>query len=228
MRILLVEDEIRIGDNLKKGLEQENMVVDLERDGESGFDMAMTEEYDVIVLDRMLPKKQGLEIAKDLRKNQIKTPILFLTALGSTQDKVTGLEIGGDDYLVKPFAFEEFLARIKALGRRPKVLLPSKLKFGELELDQNEKTTQYGGKNLSLSQKEFSLLEYFLRNAGRVLSKDAIIANAWNFESDILPNTVEVYIKHLREKLEKQKNGAGNLIETVRGFGYKLKSKIKN
>ncbi len=222
MRILLVEDEIRIGDNLKKGLEQENMVVDLERDGESGFDMAMTEEYDVIVLDRMLPKKQGLEIAKDLRKNQIKTPILFLTALGSTQDKVTGLEIGGDDYLVKPFAFEEFLARIKALGRRPKVLLPSKLKFGELELDQNEKTTQYGGKNLSLSQKEFSLLEYFLRNAGRVLSKDAIIANAWNFESDILPNTVEVTIRNIRNKLEKPFPDGRPVIQTVRGFGYKI------
>ncbi len=216
MRILIVEDEHKIANSIKKGLEQETWAADVAYDGEEGYDLASSEEYDVIILDLMLPKMDGTEICKKLRSEGNNTPILMLTAKGSVNDRVEGLDSGADDYLVKPFAFEELLARIRALVRRPKEAQNSVLKVGDLALDTNTFEVKRGGKNIELSRKEFALLEYLMRNSGRVVSKENIIAHVWNYEADILPNTVEVFVGYLRDKV-----GEG-VIKTVRGFGYKV------
>jgi DNA-binding response OmpR family regulator len=215
MRILVVEDEHKIAAALKKGLEQENYAVDVAYDGEEGYDFASTEDYAVIVLDLMLPKMDGITVCKKLRENEIHTPILMLTARGELDDKVTGLNSGADDYLTKPFAFAELLARVKALSRRPKEAISSKLKISNLELDTNSYEVKRDNKNIKLSKKEFVLLEYLMRNKNKILSKDRIIASIWDYDADILPNTVEVYIGYLRKKIP-------NLIHTVRGFGYRI------
>jgi len=217
MRILVVEDEHKIAQSIKKGLEQENMAVDLAFDGELGFDLASTENYDVIILDLLLPKIDGLTICKHLRQENIHTPILMLTAKSQTEDKVNGLNAGADDYLAKPFSFAELLARIKALSRRPKQTLPTKLKAGNLTLDTINYLIKKDNKTINLSKKEFSLLEYLMKNKGQLISKDQIINHVWDYDADILPNTVEVYIGYLRKKL-----GRPNLIKTKRGFGYQL------
>lgn len=222
MRILVVEDEHKIADAIKKGLEQENFAVDVAYDGEEGYDFASTEEYSVIVLDIMLPKMNGIEICTRLRKTDIKTPILMLTAKDDVDDKVHGLNSGADDYLPKPFAFSELVARIRALSRRPKSLLGNTLKVGNLELDRNTFEVTRDGKQISLSKKEFALLEFLLRNNGQTLSKDSIIQNVWNFDADVLPNTVEVYIRYLRQKIERPFPNKSPMIKTVRGFGYKI------
>ena len=216
MRILVVEDEHKIANSIKRGLEQETYAVDVAYDGIAGFDLASSEDYDVLLLDLMLPKMSGVEVCKKLRAQDIHTPILMLTARGELSDKVEGLNSGADDYLVKPFAFEELLARIKALSRRPKETKNSKLVIGNLELDTNTFEVKTEGKTIELSRKEFSLLEYLMRNAGRVVSKENIIAHVWDYEADILPNTVEVFIGYLRNKIGK------DMIRTMRGFGYKL------
>lgn len=216
MRILVVEDEHKIANSIKKGFEQESWAVDVAYDGVEGFDLASSENYDLIVLDLMLPGKDGFTISKDLRKDGIHTPILILTAKGEIGDKVEGLNSGADDYLVKPFAFEELLARARALGRRPLEIKDSKLKINNLELDSNTFEVRKNGAKIDLSRKEFAILEYLMRNAGRVISKDNIIAHVWDYESDILPNTVEVFIGYLRSKV------GGDVIKTVRGFGYKI------
>ncbi len=200
MRILVVEDEHLIANSVKKGLEQERYAVDVVYDGTSGFDLAVTEDYDVIILDLMLPGMDGMAMCKELRKKQIHTPILMLTARGQVQDKVEGLTAGADDYLAKPFSFEELVARVRALTRRPQ-------KIVESEIDPQK----YG-----LSSKEFSLLEYFLQNPDKIISKDQIISHIWNYDADVLPNTVEAHVRNLRKKMGK------DLIRTVRGFGYKL------
>lgn len=217
MRILVVEDEHRIANTIKKGLEQERFAVDVAYEGVAGFDLASSEEYDAIVLDLMLPGMDGLTICRELRKKQIHTPILMLTAKGQTSDKVTGLDSGADDYLTKPFSFEELVARIRALSRRPKSALPTKLTSGDLSLDATLFVVQRAGKTIQLSSKEFALLEYLMRNAGKILSKDQIIGHIWDYDADILPNTVEVYIRNLRNKL-----GKPEVINTIRGFGYKI------
>jgi DNA-binding response OmpR family regulator len=216
MRILVVEDEHKIANSIKRGFEQETWATDVTYDGEEGYDMASSEDYDVIVLDLMLPKMDGVEICKKLRVEGIHTPILMLTARGELADKVGGLNSGADDYLVKPFAFEELLARVKALARRPKKTNSEELKTGDLTLNINTFEVKKGGKVIELSRKEFALLEYLMRNAGRVVSKENIIAHVWDYESDILPNTVEVFVGYLRDKM------GGDLIRTVRGFGYKI------
>lgn len=216
MRILVVEDEHKIASSIKKGLEQENFVVDVAFDGDSGYGLGLEEEYDVIVLDLMLPGMDGMTICKKLRENGKQTPILMLTAKGQLMDKVEGLNSGADDYLVKPFAFDELLARIKAISRRPKVTITQKLKVNDLELDTTTFEVKKSGKSVLLSKKEFGLLEYLMRNKGRIVSKDELISRIWNYEADILPNTVEVFVKYLRNKLGK------NTIQTVRGFGYKI------
>lgn len=216
MRVLIVEDEHKIANSLKKGLEQESFVVDVAYDGTAGFDLASTENYDVIVLDLMLPGVSGLEICSKLRAQNNHTPILILTAKGQLEDKVTGLNSGADDYLVKPFAFEELLARIRALARRPKITSSSILRFANLSLNTVSFEVSKNGKNISLSKKEYALLEYFLRHPNQTLSKDQIINHVWNYEADILENTVEVYIGYLRRKIGQK------LLKTVRGFGYKL------
>lgn len=219
----MVEDEHKIAGSLKKGLEQESWAVDLAYDGEYGYDLAATEDYDIIILDLMLPKIDGLTFCKRLRQEEnIHTPILILTAKGQLDDKVAGLEAGADDYLVKPFAFEELLARIKALTRRPKSQLSAILSASDLTLDTLTFTVKRREEKISLSRKEFALLEYLLRNKGKVLTKEHIIAHIWNYDADILPNTVEVYIGYLRNKIDRPFNGKLPLIQTVRGFGYKL------
>lgn len=215
MKVLVVEDEHKIANSIKHGLEQEGLAVDVVFDGIEGYDLAASEDYDVIILDILLPGMDGLEICRKLRKENIHTPILMLTAKGQLEDKVEGLNSGADDYLTKPFAFEELLARIRALGRRPVSSVGTELTVGNLTLNTLSFEVVMNGKPIQLSRKEFSLLEYLMRHPGKLLSKDQIISHVWNYEADILPNTVEVYIGYLRKKIP-------SLIHTVRGFGYKL------
>lgn len=216
MKILVVEDEHKIATSIKKGFEQESWICDLAFDGEDGYNIAISESYDVIILDLMLPKKDGISIAKDLRSGGVHTPILMLTAKGEIDDKVAGLNSGADDYLVKPFAFEELIARVQALTRRPEQITNSKLQIANLVLDQKALEVKKDNKLIQLSKKEYQLLEYLMKNKGRTVSKDEIISHVWSYESDVLPNTVEVFIKYLRNKLGK------DLVKTIRGFGYKL------
>lgn len=217
MRILVVEDEHKIAASLKKGLEQESYAVDLAFTGMEGYDLAASENYDLIILDIMLPGISGIEICAKLRAENNHTPILMLTARGQTADKVQGLNSGADDYLTKPFAFEELLARIKALTRRPTKTTGSVYNVADLKLDTITYDVKRGSKKINLSSKEFSLLEYLMRNKNTVISKDQIIEHVWDYDSDILPNTVEVFVGYLRNKL-----GKPDLITTVRGFGYKI------
>lgn len=216
MKILIIEDEHKIANSIKQGFEQETWAADVAYDGEEGFDMASTEEYDVIVLDLMLPKMDGMDICKKLRAEGIHTPILMLTARGEISDRVEGLDSGADDYLVKPFAFEELLARVKALNRRPKTVNSEELKIKNLTLNTNTFEVKSEEREIQLSRKEFALLEYLMRNAGKVVSKENIIAHVWDYEADILPNTVEVFIGYLRDKI------GSDVIKTIRGFGYRI------
>lgn len=215
MRIIVIEDEHRIANSLKKGLEQEYYAVDVAYTGIDGYDLASTEQYDLILLDRLLPGMDGMEICRALRQQNIHIPILMLTAKGQIQDKIEGLDIGADDYLTKPFSFEELLARIRALVRRPKETLPTVLTVADLSLNSNTYEVKQGRKLIKLSIKEFALLEYLMRHANQILTKDQIIAHVWDYDADILPNTVEVYIRNLRRKIT-------GLIQTVRGFGYRI------
>lgn len=222
MRILVAEDEHRIANSIKKGLEQEGYAVDAAFDGSKGYDLASSEDYDLIILDLLLPEMDGVTICKELRKNKIHTPILMLTAKGQIHDKVEGLDSGADDYLTKPFSFEELLARMRTLLRRPKVSLNETLALSDLTLNTKLYQVKRNNKLIHLSAKEFSLLEYLMRNANKILTKDQITAHVWNYDADILPNTVEVYIKNLRNKIDALFKNKKPLIKTVRGFGYKI------
>ncbi len=217
MRILVVEDEHKIAGSIKKGLEQESFAVDLAYTGNEGYDLASSENYDLLILDVMLPEMTGVEICAKLRKENIHTPILMLTAKGQVADKVEGLNSGADDYLTKPFAFEELLARVKALGRRPKNSTGSIYSVSDLSLNTLTYEVKRGERKIKLSAKEFSLLEYLMRNANQVVSKDQIIEHVWDYDADVLPNTVEVFVGYLRNKI-----GKPDLIKTVRGFGYRI------
>lgn len=226
MRVLLIEDEHKIAKALGRALEQEKYAVDIAHDSDSGYAMLTTEPYDVAIIDRLLPgERDGIAIIKDARSAKTHTPILLLTALGSVTDRTTGLDAGADDYLVKPFALEELLARVRALIRRPAQQQGAILKAGDLSLDTVSLTVERAGQKIALTSKEYSLLEYLLRNQERPLSKDAIIAHVWDFDADILPNTVEVYVKYLRAKIDAPFKTP--LIKTVRGFGYMLSAKGK-
>lgn len=220
MRILAVEDDHKIASAIKRGLSQESFAVDVEYDGEAGFGAASTLPYDLIILDRMLPGMDGIELCKKLREQSIHTPVIMLTAKSNVSERVEGLNAGADDYLPKPFSFEELLARIRALLRRPKEAQSDELKVGDLTLNTLSFSVSRGGKPIQLSSKEFALLEYLMRNTGRVLSKENIIEHVWDFDSDILPNNVEVYVGYLRNKVDKPFKTP--LIHTVRGFGYKI------
>jgi len=222
MRILIVEDEHKIANSIKKGLEQESYAVDVAYTGTDGFDLASTEDYDLIVLDLLLPGMDGATMCKKLRSENIHTPILMLTAKGQTTDKVQGLDAGADDYLTKPFAFEELLARIRALVRRPKQTVGIILTVEDLKLDTSTFELTRDGKPIKLSSREFSLLEYLMRHPNMTLTKNQIIGHVWNYDADILPNTVEVYIGYLRNKIDKPFPKKHQLIHTIRGFGYKL------
>jgi DNA-binding response OmpR family regulator len=220
MRILVVEDEHKIANAIKKGLEQESFAVDVNYDGDDGLDSALTGDYDLAILDRMIPgEHDGLGIVREMRKNKIHTPILFVTAKDQIQDRVEGLDAGADDYLVKPFAFEELLARVRALLRRPQDNLGTVLECEDLKMDLVGYVVTRNGKNIDLTNREFALLEYLMRNKGRIISKDSIIAHVWDYDADILPNTVEVYMGYLRNKIDKPFSSP-NLINTKRGFGY--------
>lgn len=223
MKLLIVEDERKIARALKLGFAQERMQADLYEDGQSGLAAALADEYDAIILDRMLPGgMDGMEICSKLRGEGIKTPILLLTAKGQIRDRVAGLNAGADDYLVKPFSFEELLARVRALMRRPGLATESILRVADLTLDPVSKQVKRGASTLDLSATEYALLEYLMRNENRVLSKTTIINHVWDFDADVLPNTVEAYIGYLRTKIDRAFPKAKPLIHTMRGFGYKL------
>jgi DNA-binding response OmpR family regulator len=221
MRVLIIEDEHKIANAIKQGLMQEKYAVDLEYDSDSGLGAALSQNYDVMIIDRMLPGKlEGIEVCREIRKASIHTPILILTAKGQVRDKVNGLNAGADDYLVKPFSFEELLARMRALMRRPQETQSNLLKVDDLSLDTITYEVKRANKTIDVSAKEFALLEYLMRNPGRVLSKENIISHVWDFDADVLPNTVEVYIGYLRNKIDKPFKK--QLLRTNRGFGYIL------
>ena len=222
MKILIVEDEHKIANVLKQGLEQEHYIVDVAYEGNEGYDLASAESYDLIILDRLLPGMDGLTICKKLRDKSNHTPILMLTAKNQTEDKIEGLDSGADDYLSKPFAFEELLARIRALLRRPKKTQGSSIEVNDLKLDVKNYEVSRNGKQISLSSKEFALLEYLMRHKNKILTKQQIINHVWNYDTDILPNTLEVFIGYLRNKIEKPFKNKKSLIQTIRGFGYKI------
>lgn len=221
MRILVVEDEVKIANALARALRGQGYAVDVEHDSDAGYAMASTEPYDVLVLDRLLPGEyDGVGMLKKLREEHIDTPVLLLTALGSTEQKTEGLDAGADDYLTKPFSVDELLARIRALLRRPAVQQDTILKAGKLSLNTSLHEASYDDHPLELTVRELALLEYLMRSKGRPVSKEQIISHVWDFDADVLPNTVEVYIKYLRQKIDSRFNT--QLIKTVRGVGYKL------
>lgn len=223
MKILIVEDEHKIANAIRKGLQQEAFAVDVVYDADDGLASARSGEYDLVVLDRMLPgDTDGVGVCKTLRAEGNHTPILMLTAKGAVRDRVVGLDAGADDYLIKPFAFEELLARARALLRRPQDSLGVQLQAGDLTLDTTTYEVRRGGAVIDLSQREFALLEYMMRNKGRTLSKEMIIQHVWSYDADVLFNTVEVYIGYLRNKIDRPFKNQPQLIKTVRGFGYKL------
>ena len=223
MRILVVEDEYKIANAIKRGLENESFAVDVSYDADDGMAMATTEEYDLVILDRMLPgAHDGLEIVKSMRASNNHTPAIMLTAKDKITDRVDGLNSGADDYLVKPFAFEELMARIRALLRRPQDSLDNALRYDDLILNTGTFEVVRANKAIGLSKKEFALLEYLMRNPDRTVTKNSIMAHVWDYDADILPNTVEVYIGYLRSKIDKPFHSHKPLIHTVRGFGYKL------
>ena len=224
MRILVIEDEHKIANAIKQGLEQEYYAVDVEYDSEAGLGAALSQTYDTLIIDRMLPGSvEGLDICRQLRQAGNHTPILLLTAKDRIKDRVEGLNSGADDYLVKPFSFEELLARIRALMRRPAEAQSNLIKVADLSLDTISYEVKRAEQPIELSAKEFALLEYMMRNTGRVLSKDNIISHVWDFDADVLPNTVEVYVGYLRNKIDKPFSKP--LLHTNRGFGYLLTDK---
>lgn len=221
MRVLIIEDEQRIAAAIKQGLEQEAYAVDVAFDGDEGYRSAVAEEYDILVVDVMLPTMNGYDICRQLRNDGIHTPIILLTAKDQTSDIITGLDSGADDYLAKPFSFEVLLARMRALLRRPHETASEVLSAGDLQLNPATHSVVRAGTPLNLTVKEFGILEYLLRNKGRILSKNNIMTHVWDFDADILPNTVEVFITYLRNKIEKPFPGPP-IIHTVRGVGYKI------
>ncbi len=223
MRLLLIEDDRRVARFIQKGLKAERHRVELATTGPDGIEMGLTGVYDLILLDLILPGETGIEVCRQLRENQIKTPILMLTAKDSVEDKVTGLGVGADDYLTKPFAFEELLARIQALLRRPGELdlLPT-LTVADLALDKNTHEVKRAGNVIELTATEFALLEYLMRRPNRVLSRTLIEEQVWDYHFDPSSNVVDVYIRRLRQKID---DGFPQpLIHTVRGAGYMLKA----
>ena len=221
MRVLIIEDEHKIANALKRVFQQEHYAVDVCYDGEEGLAMGTNQPYDIMIIDLGLPKKDGLEVIKELRQQSVHTPVIVLTAKGSTSEKVAGLDAGADDYILKPFAMDEVLARVRALLRRPADQQTTVLEAEDLTLNTTTYEVKRGGKVIPLPSKEFSLLEYLLRNKGRPLSKDEIIGHVWDYDADVLPNTVEVYIRYLRQKIDDPFDKP--IIHTARGFGYSVK-----
>jgi len=221
MYVLIVEDERRLAQLIRRVLEEEGHTVDLAHDGEEGLAMALEASHDVIVLDVMLPEKSGIEVCQELRRRKLDTPVILLTALDGVDDRVRGLDAGADDYLPKPFAFQELLARVRALGRR-KVhgREPSELRSEDLVLDLRRRRAQRADRAIDLSPKEFSLLEFLMRNEGRVVTRTQILDHLWGYDYDSESNLVDVYVAYLRRKVDRGYHK--QLIRTVRGIGYAL------
>lgn len=223
MRILIIEDNTKLAASLQDGLKQEGFAVDCLFDGKSGEERIIMqgEEYDLAILDIMLPEQDGLSVCKKVRARGASLPIIMLTAKDALEDRVCGLDCGADDYLIKPFSFEELLARIRALMRRPKAILPEELAVGDLKLDIRNKKACRGGMEIKLSLKEFSLLEYLMRNPNQVLSREQILEHVWDFAFDSFSNVVDVHIKNLRKKIDYGHHT--KILETIRGLGYRLR-----
>ncbi|MDN3511221.1 MAG: response regulator [Candidatus Jettenia sp.] len=221
MRILLVEDEKRLAAYIKKGLEENHLAVDVSYDGEDGLFMLNTNEYDLVILDILLSKKDGLEILKEARKNDMNMPILLLTAKDSVEDKVRGLDLGADDYLIKPFSFIELMARIRALIRRGKVKFQAQLKVADLVLDIAAHRLYRNDQPIDLTNKEFALFEFFIRNLNTVLTRTQIAEHVWDYNFDSLTNIIDVFVNRLRNKIDKDRTS--KLIHTIKGVGYIMK-----
>ena len=222
MRILLIEDEPKVSGLVKRGLTAERYAVDVSADGREGLEYSEAYPYDLILLDLMLPRLSGVEVLQRIRRNNQFVPILVLTARDSIDDKVKLFEIGADDYLTKPFAFAELLVRVKALLRRGPVNRSSTLRIGELELDRLTQQVKRRGKRIDLTAKEYSLLEYLMQNPDRVLSRNMIIEHVWDQSFDGITNIVDVYVRHLRSKIDE--GNEAKMIRTVRGTGYMIRA----
>jgi heavy metal response regulator len=222
MRILLVEDDTGASRFIRKGLQEEGYTVDVAFDGEEGLHLATSQTYDLIILDIMLPEMSGFEALKSARKKKVMTPVIFLTARDDKEDVVHGLELGADDYLIKPFSFPELLARIKAVLRRgQKDIELSKLTVADLSLSIINRTARRGEKDIELSAKEFTLLDYLMRNAGQILTRTMILEHVWGYDFDTSSNIIDVHINRLRMKIDK--DFPSKLIHTIKGVGYVLK-----
>jgi DNA-binding response OmpR family regulator len=220
MRVLLIEDDRKAAKLLSKGLHEEGFVVDVAATGEAGEEQAFVNEYDVIVLDWLLPGKDGLAVCQALRARDVTTPILMLTARHSLADRVNGLSTGADDYLTKPFAFAELLARIRALLRRARVARPPVLRVTDLTLDPANRRVTRGGVKIGLTSKEYTILEVLMQNAGETVSRTRLVERVWDEASEVLDNLVDVHVSHLRKKIDREPGSS--LIQTIRGFGYRL------
>jgi heavy metal response regulator len=222
VRLLVVEDENKVASFIKKGLEEEGYAVDLAADGEAGLAMALERVHDLIILDIRLPKMDGLQVLQMLRQDKITTPVLLLTVRATIEDKVLGLDAGADDYLTKPFAFQELVARVRALLRRRAETEPTTLQVGDLSLDPARRTVTRAGVKIDLTAREFSLLDYFMRNPGRVLTRTMIAEHVWDYSFDTSTNVIDVYVNYLRKKIDAEREP--KLLHTVRGVGYMLQA----
>ena len=221
MRLLVVEDEKKVSSFIRKGLEEEGYAVDAALDGKTGFQMAMDRLHDLIILDIHLPGMDGLSLLHELRQKKVLTPVLLLTVRANIEDKVLGLDAGADDYLTKPFAFEELVARVRALLRRQTEAKLPVLEFADLALDPARRTVHRGDRKIELTAKEYALLDYFMRNPGRVLTRSMIADRVWDYNFDSMTNIIDVYVNYLRRKIDLE--GERKLIHTVRGVGYVLR-----
>lgn len=220
IKILLIEDDQQVASFVKEGVEQQGYAVDMVHDGEEGKQKAIDKHFDLLIVDRMLPGCDGLRIVEEVRANGNRVPVLFLSALGDVDDRVEGLKVGGDDYLVKPFALEELLARIDVLLRRKDALPTTRLKVGELELDLLTQKVTREGKNLNLQPREFRLLEYLMKHAGQVVTRTMLLENVWEYHFDPQTNVIDVHVSRLRQKIDKDFDKP--LLSTIRGAGYML------
>jgi two-component system copper resistance phosphate regulon response regulator CusR len=222
MRLLVVEDEKKVASFIRKGLEEEGYAVDVAADGESGLELALDQVHDLIILDIHLPRMNGLRVLQELRRKKVTTPVLLLTVRATIEDKVLGLDAGADDYLTKPFAFQELVARVRALLRRRAEAEPPVLQIADLVLDPARRTVFRGGEKIELTAKEYTLLDYLMRNPGRVLTRTLIGEHVWDYDFDTSTNVIDVYVNYLRKKIDTGREP--KLIHTVRGVGYMLKA----
>jgi heavy metal response regulator len=222
VRILVVEDEKKVASFIQKGLEEEGYAVDIAADGEEGLAMGLARVHDLIILDIRLPKMDGLRLLQILRQDNLTTPVLLLTVRATIEDKVLGLDAGADDYLTKPFAFQELVARVRALLRRRAEAEPTILQVGDLSLDPARRTVARGGEKIDLTPREFTLLDYFMRHPGRVLTRTMIAEHVWDYSFDTSTNVIDVYVNYLRKKIDAGR--VPKLLHTVRGVGYVLRA----